>query len=115
MQHLPASPDFSFEIRPDRDRVVVDIVGEFDLGVAPHVAATVDELLDAGFARVVIDLRKLSFLDSSGVHTLIAARHAAGQRGAALSLIRGPHGVHRVLTLTATDALFEFEDDWAAA
>jgi anti-sigma B factor antagonist len=115
MQHFPPSPDFYCDIRADGDRVVVDVAGEFDFGVAPQVAASVDELLDAGVALVVIDLRRLSFLDSSGVHTLIAAHHAAERSGATLFLVRGQANVHRVLTLTATDTLFTFEDDLARA
>ena len=95
---------------PDRDRVVVRVIGELDFGVAAQVAAAVDELLDVGFARIVIDLRGLSFLDSAGVHTLVAAHRSADRRGCALSLVRGPREVHRVFELTATDSLLAFED-----
>jgi hypothetical protein len=82
MQQSALSPEFFCDVRPDRERVVVRVGGGFDLAVAPHVAATVDELLDAGFARIVIDLRELSFLDSAGVHTGIRAplRRAARRR-----------------------------------
>jgi anti-sigma B factor antagonist len=103
------SPEFFCDVRPDRERVVVRVGGEFDVAVAADVAAIVDELLDAGFARIVIDLRELSFLDSAGVHTLASVRRSAGRRGVALSLLRGPTKVHRVLELTATDSLFDFD------
>jgi anti-anti-sigma factor len=103
------------DISPDRDRVVVRLSGELDLGVAAQVAAAVDELLDAGFGRIVIDLSGLSFLDSAGVHASLAARWSAARRGAALSLVRGPREVHRVFQLTGTDSLLAFEDAGVAA
>jgi anti-sigma B factor antagonist len=100
--------EFACEIRPDRGNVVMRLVGELDLRVAGDVAAGVEELLDAGFPRVVVDLRALSFLDSSGVHMLVAARRSAERRQAAVSLIRGPQSVERVLALTGTQSLFTF-------
>jgi anti-anti-sigma factor len=88
--------------------VNVRLSGELDFGAAPELAKTVEELLEVGFAHIVIDLRDLRFLDSAGVHTLVAAQHGADERGTALSLVKGPGDVHRVLELTATDALFSF-------
>jgi anti-sigma B factor antagonist len=110
MQPSAISPEFFYDVRPDRDRVVVRVGGELDLVAAPQVAAAVDELLEVGFSRIVIDLRALSFLDSAGVHMLVAAHHAAGQRACALSLVRGSRNVHRVLELTSSDSLFTFDD-----
>ena len=102
------SPEFSCAVTPDRERVVVRVSGELDFGAAPELAGTVAELLEVGFAHIVIDLRDVRFIDSAGVHTLLAAQHGADERGTALSLVKGPAHVHRVLELTATDALFDF-------
>lgn len=115
MQQSALTPEFFCDVRPDRERVVVRVGGELDVAAAPCVAAAVDELLEAGFARVVIDLRALSFLDSAGVHTLVAAHHAAARRTCELSLIRGPRHVHRVLELTAADSLLAFDDERVGA
>jgi anti-sigma B factor antagonist len=110
LQPSALSPEFSCAVRPDRERAIVRLAGELDLCAAPQVAATIDELLDVGFAQIVIDLRELSFLDSSGVNMLVAALRSAEQRACALSLVRGADRVHRVLELTATDSLFGFDD-----
>ena len=53
-------------------------------------------------------LRGLSFLDSSGINMLVAARRSAERRRRAVSLIRGPRHVQRVLRLTGTESLFTF-------
>jgi len=115
VQHFALTPEFVFDVRPDRDRAVLRVAGELDMAAAPSVAAAVDELLEAGFARVVIDLSALSFLDSAGVHMLVSAHHAAERRTCELSLVRGPRDIQRVLELTATDSLLAFDDERVGA
>jgi anti-sigma B factor antagonist len=110
MQQSVPSPGFLCDVRPDRERVIVAVAGELDVGAAPQVAETIDDLLDVGFKAIVVDLRELSFLDSAGVHALITAENDARQRGSALSVVRGPRHVHRVFELTGTDSLFAFDD-----
>lgn len=107
MQQSVASPDFLCEVQPDRDRVIVRLVGDLDLAVADRVAATLSELLDVGFTNIVIDLRRLSFIDSSGVHVFDAARRSMLQRDGRIAII-APRHVQRVFELTAHDHLFTF-------
>src|SRR3954453_269920 len=111
MQQFAISPEFFCDVHPDRERVIVAVGGELDFATAPQLAATVDELLDVGFGRIVVDLRRLTFLDSAGVHPLVSAGDSARRRGCALSLVRGSSNVHGVFELTATDSLF----DWGTA
>jgi anti-sigma B factor antagonist len=108
VQKVVQPPEFVCDVRPDGRRALVRLAGELDLQVADHVGTAVEELLDAGCAAVVVDLRELSFLDSSGVHMLIEARRSAERRRRRLALIRGPRNVQRVLQITGTEALFAF-------
>lgn len=110
MQQGAPSAEFVCDVRADAGSAVgvVRLAGELDLGVAGDVGAAVEELLDAGCAHVVVDLRGLSFLDSSGINMLVAARRSAERRRRAVSLIRGPRHVQRVLRLTGTESLFTF-------
>jgi anti-sigma B factor antagonist len=108
MQQSLRSPEFRCDVCEDGDLVALRLAGELDLAVARDVATVVDELIDAGVSHVVVDLRELTFVDSSGVHMLISARRAAEQHNRALSLIRGSGSVHRVLELTAAAPLLGF-------
>src|SRR5262249_42523260 len=56
---------------------------------------------------VMIDLRELRFLDSSGLSRLLAARKRARRNGHRLLLIRGPRTVQRLLALTGVAETFE--------
>jgi anti-anti-sigma factor len=60
---------------------------------------------------VMIDLRELRFLDSSGLSRLLAARRRARRAGHRLVLIRGPRTVQRLLALTGVDESFEIVND----
>src|ERR671921_2651611 len=72
---LPVS--FAIEVRPARDRVIVVPAGELDLVTCAVLSSEVRTLLDDGFAHVVVDLRELTFMGSSGIHTLLACSHHA--------------------------------------
>ena len=103
-------PPFHCDVQPDRDRVIVRLSGDFDLFAAPAVVDTITELLDVGFTRIVVDLRRLSFIDSTGLQSLLTMRARAHERGATFALVHGPHAVERIFEITETTSLFAFED-----
>ncbi|MGH2916254.1 MAG: STAS domain-containing protein [Solirubrobacteraceae bacterium] len=76
-----APETFSIVVEPDRETVLLAVAGELDLATGPQLVREVDELADAGFARLVIDLRHLTFLDASGLHAILDA-HARSTREA---------------------------------
>jgi anti-sigma B factor antagonist len=97
---------FDVRVRPDRDTIYIEPIGELDLASCARLRAELHELLAAGFSHVVIDLRDLTFLDTTGIELLIALNAQAQRDGWQLALIPGPPDVHRVFKLTATlDAL----------
>jgi len=91
---------FRVETRPDRDRVVVAVIGEIDFATAPIVHDAVAELREVGWPRIVLDLRAVSFIDSSGVHLIQSLLDAAEHERFRLAIVDGPARVMRVLELT---------------
>lgn len=83
--------------------------GELDLATAPLLDKT---LREAQFdARVVVlDLRKLDFMDSAGVHVIVDAAERARREGRRLVVLRGPARVDRVFMLTGTADVVEISD-----
>ncbi|MDQ6776924.1 MAG: STAS domain-containing protein, partial [Actinomycetota bacterium] len=61
-------------------------------------------------AMVVLDLRKLTFMDSAGVHVIVNASVRARQAGCRLVLVRGPAQVDRIFTLTGAADVLEIGD-----
>jgi anti-sigma B factor antagonist len=101
---------FVVSVLPDRERVVVALEGELDLSGIDALDVQVRELRRAGFDQLVLDLRRLQFIDSAGLRTLLSFRNDAKRDGHHLTLRAGPPGVQRVFEVTGTRGLF----DWLA-
>jgi anti-anti-sigma factor len=93
----------------ERARVRIVVAGELDLVGAPRLEQTLRTFLYTGFGRVVLDLRRLSFMDSTGLHLVLRYAEAARRAKLQFGLIAGPPAVQRVFELTGTDLLFDFE------
>jgi anti-anti-sigma factor len=90
---------------------LIALTGELDISGAPALDEEIDRLAgDEGVRRVVLDLRELEFMDSSGLRTVALAerRLAAAQRP--LVLIKGPETVQRVFAITRMDDHLSFVD-----
>jgi anti-sigma B factor antagonist len=69
------------------------------MSTAPQLRDLLNNLVDAGATRVVLDCRDLQFLDSSGIGVLVAVRKRLGDTGS-LMLESPPAHVRKVLELT---------------
>lgn len=101
--HRPEPPyeagPFSCEVVPERAEARVRLRGELDLVTAPVVERQLDELHEAGFTQLVLDLRELTFMDSTGVRLLWRWTQSARRDGHGFSVVPGPPAVQRVLEL----------------
>lgn len=96
-------------VRDTPAATIVRLDGELDI-------ASVTEL-DSELARVegdgsplVIDLRGVTFLDSSGLRSILAADARARGRGGRLLLVKASPTVHRVFEIALLDERLEFVD-----
>ena len=85
------------------DEVSVTLTGEVDLSTGAALGDLLSGVVDAKPARVVVDLARVSFLDSTGIHTLLIAARGAADVGCTL-VVRNPSDmVMRVLTICGVD------------
>jgi anti-sigma B factor antagonist len=98
----PQAGLFRCEVVRDGDLGTIRAVGELDLDSVPTLAAEIAQVRQAGCRRVVVDLREVSFLDSSGLRLLLDCSAEARQDGHTLALIPGPPAVQRVFEVTGT-------------
>ncbi|MEA2290457.1 MAG: hypothetical protein QOD55_2454 [Solirubrobacteraceae bacterium] len=108
-----ATPPEDFAIAADeRDgRVHVTLRGELDLATAPELEELLEARIDDG--EVVVDLRDLEFMDSSGVRVLVAAHARAGRAGTRLILVRPARGsaVSKIIDVSGLDGELTLVDD----
>lgn len=82
---------------------VVHVNGELDMATTPELEEVVDGVDLAG--RVVIDLTRCGFLDSSAVRVLVGTARATEDAGGSLSIVAGDPGILRVLEIAAVDTM----------
>jgi anti-sigma B factor antagonist len=89
-------------VEPDRERVVVRPIGEIDLATVGVVEAPLCELRTSAVAEIVLDLRQVPFMDSTGLRLVIHQTRLAEQDRRALRIDVAEGGaVHRLLEVTA--------------
>ena len=96
-------PDLELESHPAADGDTIIVRGEIDMATAPQLRDLLNELVDGGSTRILLDCRGLDFLDSSGIGVLVAVRKRLGDDGA-LTLEAPPAHVRKVLDLTGVCA-----------
>lgn len=88
------------------DLLRIALTGELDLSAAAAVEAALFER--AGARRLVLDLRRLTFMDSSGLRMILAANTRARREGWTLRIVPGPPAVQRVFEICGVDDQLAF-------
>lgn len=105
-----AAPSFAVERCNSPDGVVVlRLRGELDLATASELSEQLGRA-EHDASVVVVDLRGLEFMDSTGVAVLANADRRARERGGRLVVVRGGQQVQRLLELTGLDQCLEVVD-----
>jgi anti-sigma B factor antagonist len=105
-------PTLEFETTRNATVAVIAATGELDLSGATVLEAELDRVQeDPELAIVVLDLRGLDFMDSSGLRLVVLADMRAREAGRRFVLVRGPETVHRVFEITRMSERLDFVSD----
>ena len=91
------------------DAAYIAIAGELDIATVPALDRDL-RLAEAGTPLVVLDLRELEFIDSSGTHLLLATHRRMCAAGGRLVVVRGAPEVTWLLELIGLDLELELVD-----
>jgi anti-sigma B factor antagonist len=92
----------TIETREGAGRVTLALDGELDLANASGLEGAMTSPSVETSPMLVLDLERLSFIDSTGVRVILAAAEAAAARGQRFALTEGSEQVERVLSITGT-------------
>jgi anti-sigma B factor antagonist len=87
------------------------VVGELDLATAPRLQEAVQSHLAQGASSIVIDLGRLTFVDSSGLRLFIVLSDRANVEGWSLGLTRPPAESLSVFQITGAEENLPFIED----
>jgi anti-sigma B factor antagonist len=97
---------FSVAVQRHGNVAIVEPRGELDVATAQTLHAILEEIKSAG--RLVLDLRGLSFIDSSGLHLLVALHQRAQRDGFQLALIAPTPPVDRAIHVSGLGKTLPF-------
>ena len=101
---------FAIDVHPQREVVRVAPVGEIDLATVGPLRERIGELLAAGFSRLTLDLRGVTFMDSTGLRLVLELVQASRDDHWKLSVVEVPHAVQRVFELSGVLDAVPFGD-----
>jgi anti-anti-sigma factor len=85
--------------------VLVTASGEIDLATCAQLRDEIDRLWDSSWEDIVLDLREIAFMDSTGAHMLLQNHRRAEEAGKRFSIIDGTGPVARLLQLIAINGV----------
>jgi stage II sporulation protein AA (anti-sigma F factor antagonist) len=89
----------------------VVLIGELDIASTQDLENELSAVEANSPGTVVLDLRRVEFIDSTGLRALVAADERARSAGRRLAVVRGPDAVERLLTVTQLDQRLDIVDD----
>jgi anti-sigma B factor antagonist len=107
----PSAPgELTVDVSTSAQTARVTLSGELDIATAPTLEARLGELSQQ-ITQVVLDLRELAFIDSTGLRVVLGLANGLGENRARVVIVRGPEAVQRVFTLTGADRELLMIDD----
>jgi anti-anti-sigma factor len=91
-----------------RREALIETRGELDIASVPTFQVAIRNLDLSRHERVVLDLRRLSFIDAAGLHAVLDLHEACREVSSALTVLPGPRQVQRVFELTGAEQLVRF-------
>ena len=100
----------SLETREEQDTVRIAVGGELDLSSALTFDEEVRRAEERRPATLILDLRRLRFMDSTGLRLIMSAQARAAKRGRRLAIVLGSDAVRRIFRLAGVNRHLEIVD-----
>lgn len=98
------------QVREAGNVIILDINGEIDLYNAPEIKENIKNQMEQGKNQIIINLDKVSYIDSSGIGVLISSLSNLKKAGGGLKIIHVYASVRKVFELTKLTSFFDIYD-----
>jgi anti-sigma B factor antagonist len=105
--------EVDFKVTAERQGAdaLIAVEGELDIATLPEFERCVTRMRSQGLERLVIDLRRLSFLDSMSIELLLRVHGELAATGAKLVVVRGPRAVDRIFQVMTLERVLDLVDE----
>ena len=107
---MAAPGNFDVDVHRHGSALVVAPRGEIDLATVDQVRDAVERDRQSG-ETIVLDLREVGFMDTSGLRYVLELVERAPREGFDVRLVRGPSAVQRVFEVSGLEPRLPFVDD----
>lgn len=91
------------EVGDSGEAVMIALEGDLDISGVPTLEKELKRIESQGPGHIILDLRELTFLDSSGLRAIVSADSRGRRDGWKLTVVQGPETVSRVFSITLMD------------
>lgn len=90
---------------------ILELTGKITIGEGDvQLRALVDQVLDSGARKIILDMEGIKYIDSSGIGELVSCYTTIKNRGGAMRLARLNSKLYSLLQLTALVTVFDIYD-----
>jgi anti-anti-sigma factor len=102
---------FQIQVVASAETHTLLLSGESDLASGPELETVVRRLCDSGTSDLVLDLRDLEFIDSTGLRAILIAADLCDANGRGFRLIRVPESIRRVFEVSGVDGVLPIVEE----
>ena len=98
--------------RKEEDVTILDLSGRLTIGTGDvQLREAIVDLLERGVKKILLNLKRVKAMDSSGLGELVRSKATCGNAGATIKLLHVEDKVHQVLEMTRLIGVFETFND----
>lgn len=102
--------ELSLKHRTEGEYVVLEVSGEVDVYTAPKLREKLVELVGEGHHRLIVDMTKVDFLDSTGLGVLVGGLKRVRAHDGTLSLVCDQERILKIFRITGLTKVFPIHD-----
>jgi anti-anti-sigma factor len=107
---MASASDLSLQLEARNGVVRIAVGGELDMASAPALEGSLEGAKRSGGSAIILDLRDTTFIDSSGLRTLLRAADDAKSNGHRLAIVGVNPSARQLFELTGTEHLIDQQE-----
>lgn len=102
--------DLELNVRREGDAAILEVAGEIDVYTAPKLREKLIELVSEGCYRIIVDLERVDFLDSTGLGVLVGGLKRVRNHDGTLELVCTQEKILKIFRITGLAKVFPIHD-----